>query len=513
MSLITNVTMSDSFSSPKFCAVRVGSQRLFSMTLGLLGLVAFGLSSYLFSVSLTQSGIAGCSGEIFDCNSVLQSRWSTWMGIPVSGLAAASYFVFLTGLLSAELIAPTRRTMAWMLVSVVGFSACLAAIWFISLQVFVIKHFCVYCMFAHCCGICIGMGLLMRRPLGWKGIGYSVSLAFAGIVVLAAGQVFAEEKESFELITYPEDVPTDENGLEGLIDPLEGMDDNIFDAPGLDDFDDFDFSSNSFHPVQPTVDNSVFQWMSLAQLFRPHFLLVDHPSSLGEPAHQEKQEASGAGEATQQQQEQQQDSVQPAERRLAEVLNGKIKMDIKQWPMAGSTEAELVVVEMFDYNCSHCRSTHVAVKGAKERMGDRLAVIVMPVPLNPACNNQVQQSNPQFYESCELAKLAIAVWRVDQEKFCEFHDWMFEGGQRRTLTAARARAESLVDQERLQKVLNSTLPSAFIDKHVEVYKAAGGGTIPKLLFRNTAIIGEYRSIDGLVNLINQHGQVTVMPIE
>lgn len=513
--------------------LQLTAHRVFSMTIFVLATIAFGFSSYLFSVALSQNEVAGCSGNLFDCNSVLQSRWSTWFGIPVSGLAAASYLVFLAAWFKAEFGKPQTQKLAWMLVSIAGFSASLAGIWFIGLQMFVLKHWCMYCLFAHCCGLSIGAGLLLRRPLGWQGIGLALVFATAGLGMLVTGQLLGEEKESFQIIDFDNQETEETSPIQS---PNE-TEESIFDAPDLDDFD-FDFSLINEPQASPRPRSHQLSdghsWQLQVGLFmagawthqsvlvapglteqpdgQPKTTISNQFGQLDGDQDQDQADQEEANQANQTQADQDQAPSQ-TERRLAEILNGRVKLDITQWPMAGSKDATLAMVEMFDYNCSHCRATHVAVKAAKERLGDQLAIIVMPVPLNTACNNQIQQTAPQFFESCEVAKLAIAVWRVDQDKFLEFHDWMFEGSQPRSLNAAKQYAENLVDADKLERVLASTLPAAFVKKHVEVYQKAGGGTIPKLLFRTTGIVGEYRSADSLVDMINRHGNVSVVPIE
>jgi protein-disulfide isomerase len=137
----------------------------------------------------------------------------------------------------------------------------------------------------------------------------------------------------------------------------------------------------------------------------------------------------------------------------------------------------------------------------------------LPLPLNTDCNNQIQQTNPQFVESCLLAKLAVAVWKTNPEKFCEFHDWMFQGQNAPSYSAALAQAEAMVDKEELKKVLGSKLPDAYIDKHVQIYARLGLGNIPKLMFKTTSIVGLFQSTDHLVEILNRQGPLVPTVVE
>lgn len=176
------------------------------------------------------------------------------------------------------------------------------------------------------------------------------------------------------------------------------------------------------------------------------------------------------------------------ERRLVRII-GDTKLDARQWPLLGKPDAKYVFVEMFDYTCPHCRDMHHSLDGAFKKYGDDLAVITLPVPLNASCNNQVSQTETLHVESCKLANLAIAVWRVKPSKFHEFHNWLFESATPRTAAAARQRAIQLVDKEALDKVLAKQVPQKFVASHVKLYAKAGGGSIPKMLFPNITLVG------------------------
>jgi protein-disulfide isomerase len=190
-----------------------------------------------------------------------------------------------------------------------------------------------------------------------------------------------------------------------------------------------------------------------------------------------------------------------AKRRLVSMNGGSVRLDIAQWPLVGSLNAKYVFVEMFDYSCSHCRKTHWAIKGAAEKLGGDLAVVVLPVPLNASCNNSVKVTSSQFIESCEIAELAVSVWRIDATKFAAFHNWMFAGDKAPTFAKAKAHAETLINEEKLVAELSSKVPSQYIAKNVELYKRAGSGNVPKLIFPRTTIVGEFTSIDALVDVI------------
>lgn len=127
---------------------------------------------------------------------------------------------------------------------------------------------------------------------------------------------------------------------------------------------------------------------------------------------------------------------------------------------------------------------------------------MLPVPLDRSCNPHARNSGGPHAEACALAKLAIAVWHLDPTQFAEFHHWLLTTPPNQT--AARTYAAKLVGEEQLMKELSSETPSAYVAKNVELYRRAGAGTIPKMLFPKTTSVGEITSTDNLKSLVRQH---------
>lgn len=115
------------------------------IVLAFVSLVAVLASGYLGWVALTSSKVVGSGGgRIFNCGHVISSRWSLWLGIPVSLLAIGLY-ARLAGALTVG--ASSRgsfrtRQIGWSAVTVLAITAGMAALWLISLQIFVLNHLC-----------------------------------------------------------------------------------------------------------------------------------------------------------------------------------------------------------------------------------------------------------------------------------------------------------------------------------------------------------------------------------
>jgi len=127
---------------------------------------AMAVSSMLLMQSLTGSTLPGCGAQTaFDCDSVLASRWSKWLGLPVSALAMMAYVTLLVLLQLGNTGSIAKKRLAWRLIVVIAVTIILSAVWFVGLQV-VMKQYCLYCMIAHGLGALASIFLLVFAPIG-----------------------------------------------------------------------------------------------------------------------------------------------------------------------------------------------------------------------------------------------------------------------------------------------------------------------------------------------------------
>lgn len=112
---------------------------LFIAAVGLAGLA---VTTYLTSNALTNSEVA-CSLD--GCNTVLTSKWSKILGIPVSAFGMATYAAIMLGALHAyqSPVGNLRGRLVVVGVSGVGVAA---SIYLTIVEVFVIEAFCQYCV-------------------------------------------------------------------------------------------------------------------------------------------------------------------------------------------------------------------------------------------------------------------------------------------------------------------------------------------------------------------------------
>jgi len=470
--------------------------------------VALVISAYLAYATFTMSDVAGCGGgSIFDCGHVLHSKWSKAAGIPVSVFAFLTHAILISGLFVtiSQRFGNLARKLSNCVVLIAAIAASLAALYFITLQVFVLKHLCSYCMVAHVCGLIVGSMAVWKLPVstGAKKILASVSLL--GIAGLASLQIASAEPPKYKIDTFVP-VETEQADRESSTFESPGSDSgDLFSAPGESDssegVDIFSAPVEDGAATTPALNNSFgFPAQQLAMLnmisgqgmvFTSSALMITAPT---------QQPADGSATSSGSDNKTKQATQAPAKTaRFVQMNGGTIKLKATDWPLIGSPDAKHIFIEMFDYTCEHCRATNMAIEAAKKNLGKDLAVLALPVPMNTACNPLIKTNSPAHVESCELSRLAIAVWRLDSEKFADFHQWMFQGETAPNYGQAFAKAAEWVGSD-----ASKTVCSQYVDRNIELYKRAGGGPIPKMVFKQTTIVGEFTSGDSLTNLIKEY---------
>ena len=110
--------------------------------IALLGIAGLTVTTYLTSNALSHTEV-GCS--LSGCNTVLGSKWSKIFGIPVSAFGMATYAVVMLGALHAyqSPIYDLRGRRFVVLTTAIGV---LASIYLTTVELFVIKAACQYCI-------------------------------------------------------------------------------------------------------------------------------------------------------------------------------------------------------------------------------------------------------------------------------------------------------------------------------------------------------------------------------
>ena len=186
-------------------------------------------------------------------------------------------------------------------------------------------------------------------------------------------------------------------------------------------------------------------------------------------------------------------------------------IDYHAVPIVGSPDAPFVVTLLFDYQCPHCQQIHFMLEEVIRRFDGKLAFALCPTPLNSRCNPFIPQDVDEFKNSCELAKIGLAIWMVKREAFPAFEDWMFafESGDSwhpRNFESAKAKAVELVGQAKLDTAWTDPWIGQYMQTCIRIYGQTlqgGNGGVPKLIFGSRWVIPEPHNTDNLVMILQR----------
>lgn len=420
-------------------------------------------AGYLAWVSIHHGAVAGCGPES-GCNKVLQSRWAYWLDVPVSVPALLVYLALLgaTVLLQKQ-PAPDAERGSWAAIIALSVIVAGAALWFVGLQVFVLKAFCKFCMTAHACGFIAALLCLKHIPLaqdpttpmwatgsGKRGVPRTAIalltwIGLAGVVVLAGGQLLVQKKLNVVKDLRPGARPTTRR-VAGPVTP-PGTD-YLARAAAL--------AAQRVPPPRPNV-----------RLIAP---------------------------------------------RLLSLYSNQFLVKLDAVPMMGSPDASNVIVSLFDYTCPHCRSLHPILLETQRLFSNRLGIVCLPMPISTNCNPFLPPNVHSVPNSCEYARLGLAVWRAKPTAHRQFDDWMFQADWPAPLEEARAYAAQLAGGDKLQAALGDPWleEQLLTDCRLQATNLIISGEVglPQLIIGDVISSGPLNSVEHLTILLNRYLRLT-----
>lgn len=440
-----------------------------------LALVAFVLSSYLTWTTWQSESVVGCTGAAVDCDAVLSSHWSKWLGLPVSLFGLLTYAIIL-GI--AWPAAKRPQSIVGTILLTLALLAAGAAIWFVMVQMVFIKSFCPYCMGVHTCGILIAvLTVLLIRNSADTHVDYNQMGALLGV--------------------RDTNAPVQANGSQ---------------------------AANGFHPIIATCVACVGLMVLMGGqfLFVPSTLMVelsDAPES-ETPVATESEEGLLEEEPAEEfsfseSSENSTPEQQPADESTATQTDGTTgrmisveglahPIDLTQYPVIGNPDADIVFVEMLDYTCKHCRHMHTFIHDTLERYDGQLGIIIYHIPLSKKCNPHVEKDGIGKKYACDYARLAMGVARLAPKEFPEFHDWLMDGERPPSPGQVRRRALALAGEEVL---INETIQSETLQRiteHCNIFHEAKAG-LPMVLTNRGVIKGIPKESEQWFQVMEQFG--------
>ena len=409
-------------------------------------------AGYLAWVAIHNGPAAGCGPES-GCNAVLQSRWAYWLDLPVSVPAVLVYLALLgMTVLLQKRPSPDEQRGSWAAIIILSVSVAGAALWFVGLQVFVIKAFCKFCMTTHACGFAAALLCLKNIPLatdpdtpmwtagsGKRGIPRRavfplVLVGLAGVAVLAGGQMLFQKQRNVVKV-----LPVANN-------TAAATSTNQATSPGL-------VSPSTEQPASPN-----------ARLIAP---------------------------------------------RTLSLYNNQFLIKFDDVPMLGSPDSPHIIVYLFDYTCSHCRAVHPILVQACRQLTNQLGIVCLPMSLSPQCNPFIPRMNAHATtNSCEYARLGLAVWRAKPEAQRQFDDWMFVGVKPPPLEQAREYAAQLVGADRLKSALADPWVAQQLLTDCKIHRAnwlaVDSSAMPQIIMGDAVSSGPINSVEHLQILLNRY---------
>jgi protein-disulfide isomerase len=163
------------------------------------------------------------------------------------------------------------------------------------------------------------------------------------------------------------------------------------------------------------------------------------------------------------------------------------------------SDSEESLTLLFDFQCSHCRRLHRLLP----ELSEQYRILLAPVPLSSACNPYIPASGiDRFQGSCQLTRLAMAVWYARPEEASAYWDFLLEG-------AAPDEAEN-----RALTLLGDGFAEALADPRIEAYlrkveelfgrtSTQGSSAVPRFIKGRHWLVPEAETADELLNLLGQ----------
>jgi uncharacterized membrane protein/protein-disulfide isomerase len=166
--------------------------------------------------------------------------------------------------------------------------------------------------------------------------------------------------------------------------------------------------------------------------------------------------------------------------------DGRFVYQLAEHPRIGPADADRVLVEYFDYQCPACLVMAGYLEALVAAHPGRLAVLLMPVPLEHGCNPHLG-ANRSRVGSCAIARIALAVWRQRPDDFPAFHRKLIAAP---SAAAARSLALELMDDAALTAALADPWIDQTIASHADSWAglSSSNDKLPKLLIRGKRIL-------------------------
>jgi len=153
-------------------------------------------------------------------------------------------------------------------------------------------------------------------------------------------------------------------------------------------------------------------------------------------------------------------------------------------PFLGPPDAKHFLVKYFDYTCTSCLQMEGDLAALIEKYPNEVGVILMPTPLNRACNPYFPAGMKDHKHACELARLGLAAWHAQPETFAKAHEVLFERPIHDS-ASAKTELETFIPAEKLEAALKDPWIEQALKANLEDYRTLSSRRpeMPKVLIK------------------------------
>ena len=181
---------------------------------------------------------------------------------------------------------------------------------------------------------------------------------------------------------------------------------------------------------------------------------------------------------------------------------GRVAVNAADWPVMGSPQAPKFIAWLFDYTCDECHQAHRLLRDAVDLFDGRLAVLMIPTPMHPACNPTATCGDASRADGCELARMCHRVWQTDPARFALWDRRMSELSTRATLAEAMELARSIAPLAPSPPALPMT--EQRLADAIKLFHQSEAKTLPALLLPGGVLRGRAASAAALRSVIRKH---------
>jgi uncharacterized membrane protein/protein-disulfide isomerase len=170
---------------------------------------------------------------------------------------------------------------------------------------------------------------------------------------------------------------------------------------------------------------------------------------------------------------------------------GKLWFSLKDFPFVGSGNTTNFVAHFFDYTCPACRQFHATLRNAHQTYINETTLVMIPVPLDAACNPAVKETAYVHQNACEFAKIGLALWRISPQSYESYDQFIFHDQNPPPIGAARELADHLAGKDEMDRALADPEVMINLNKGLGMFYSPvfEQKAIPALVTKNDVITG------------------------